>query len=289
MLKTRIVSQGSIVRLTLFLLLFAVLIAPLLMVGDQLIQLFFGTCILLGLMVLWARYVERADERLYGLLFDQVALWDFVVGLVVGVVAVAVMLGLAMALGLVQKSEVTGIFLDTALALLLAKVLLVSIWEEAFFRGLLPAHIAKQFGGSSRPRIALVSAVLISSLLFAAAHAFTEHFKWSAFAILALNGAVWCVPVLLTERLGLCIGLHVAWNFAQLKIFGFAMSGNAPDGAWMTTELADDPIWSGGRYGPEAGLLGIVGVATMLALTVAYCRLTGRDQIKSVFGADNIA
>lgn len=275
-------NLNPFVRLLLFLLFFAACVAPLLIIPDQLIQLTLGTAILVGLLVLHARCVERADERIYGLSWDGQAWIDCVIGLVIGVLSVAAMLALAASLGLVISVQVEGMIFSVSLVLLLVQISLVSVWEEALFRGFLLAQLSMGFGTIVGRRIAVFASVCISSLLFAIVHAFTDHFSLAALAVLTLNGVAWCIPVLLTGRLGLSIGLHAAWNLGQLKIFGFAMSGNQANNALLQTKIVQDSIWSGKSYGPEAGLLGVFGISIMLACSLIYCLFTQGRQIREL-------
>ena len=282
MKKAYISTWHPVSRLFAFLLALVVLISPLFSITSQVTQLLLGTLVMLGLMLAWARKVELLDGGVFGLQFDRIAVCDFAIGLILGGLAVAAMLGFSIAFGLVQALEINRVAIDSAFLSLATKALLVSTWEEALFRGLLPFYVALAVGRHLETRLALVVAVLVPSVLFAAAHAWTDHFNAFAFGVLLLTGASWYILVLFTERLALSIGLHAAWNFAQIKIFGFAMSGNAPDRPWIKTELTDEVLFSGGNYGPEAGILGLLGVVVMLLSSLVYCRLTGRKGIRTI-------
>lgn len=268
-----------ILRLLLFPLLLAILVAPILLIPNQLLQFLFGALILTALLSVWARKVDQADIRRYGLAFESQGLQDILAGLGIGAASVAAILAFSLMLGFLQQFGINEFALSLPLLLLVIKTLLVAVWEEIFFRGFLLVNLSEGLSDILGSRAGLAAAILISSALFGVAHAFTDHFSWSAFTILTINGMVWCIPMVLTGRLALSIGLHAAWNFAQLKIFGFAMSGNAATDAWMSVELAAPAFWSGGDFGPEAGLLGVFGLASMLAITVLYCALTARANV----------
>ena len=65
---------------------------------------------------------------------------------------------------------------------------------------------------------------------------------------------------LATERLWLPIGFHFSWNFALGPIFGFPVSGiDLP--AWLMHNPSGPVVWTGGAFGPEAGVLGIIAMA----------------------------
>ncbi len=60
-----------------------------------------------------------------------------------------------------------------------------------------------------------------------------------------------------TEKLWLPIGLHFSWNFFQGFVFGFPVSGYVIVGFFETT-ISGSELWTGGSYGPEGGLIGII-------------------------------
>lgn len=127
----------------------------------------------------------------------------------------------------------------------------------------------RQWGGT-------VAAILVASGLFGLAHAFTGHFGVAAFLGLTLNGIVWCICFRLSGSLALPIGMHAAWNFSQLYMFGLAMSGNAPGPRLIALEGSAPAIWSGGEYGPEAGIGGLIGMIVLMTLALVYAKLNGR-------------
>jgi hypothetical protein len=89
------------------------------------------------------------------------------------------------------------------------------------------------------------------------------------------------LPVILTGRLGFAVGLHFAWNFAQGTLFGFPVSGNDFEGAALVrTRLTGPTEWTGGPFGPEAGLLAVVMLAAGSLLILLWAaRVEGRLRV----------
>src|SRR5205085_6410380 len=66
--------------------------------------------------------------------------------------------------------------------------------------------------------------------------------------------------------LALPIGLHLSWNWTQGCLLGFDVSGmNVP--GWLHPVLQQMPGWiTGGKFGPEASLGGVIADVVMLAV-----------------------
>ncbi|WP_417608355.1 CPBP family intramembrane glutamic endopeptidase [Parasphingorhabdus sp.] len=260
-------------RLLIFAVLLILLVSPLLLLSSSLLQFLFAAIILTVLMVAWSRRVDRRSIRDYGLEPSGAMVAELAAGLTIGTASVALMFLLVTAPGGLASVSFQNHAFDSAFGLFFLKTALVAYWEETVFRGFLLINLKNSFSTRWGKLNGMVAAVGASSLLFGIIHSGTNHFSALAFAILTLNGAVWCVPILLTGRLGLSVGLHASWNFSQSKIFGFAMSGNAAEDALFDAKLSGWEIWTGGAYGPEGGLLGIVGLMAMLALIIGYALL----------------
>jgi membrane protease YdiL (CAAX protease family) len=121
------------------------------------------------------------------------------------------------------------------------------------------------------PGRAIVASWLISSLLFGLLHVFNPNATWLTTLYLMLTGVFFGLGFVLTGRLGLPIGLHFAWNFVQGNVFGFPVSGNTFGGASvLNIEQGGPPLWTGGAFGPEAGLLGIGAIVLGCLLTLLW-------------------
>jgi membrane protease YdiL (CAAX protease family) len=96
-----------------------------------------------------------------------------------------------------------------------------------------------------------------STLLFAGLHGFNPHFKDQPLALagLLLAGLYLGSAYLITGNLWFPIFLHTGWNLLEGPVFGFPVSGNALSISIFHSASTGPKLWTGGSFGPEAGLL----------------------------------
>ncbi len=136
---------------------------------------------------------------------------------------------------------------------LIGSALFPGIVEELLFRGILFRWL-EEFGGSWL-------ALAITSGLFGAAHLMNPNASAVAAIGIALEAGVMLgAAYMLTRRLWLAIGIHMAWNFTQGEVWDVPVSGTFVHGL-VEAELSGPPLLSGGGFGLEASLIAIV-VAT---------------------------
>lgn len=163
----------------------------------------------------------------------------------------------------------------------LVTMFIIGYYEELIFRGY---HILNLMEGFQQPHKSLlpagIYALLISSVIFGVMHGTNPNASLISTLNIILAGVILAVPYLLTGRLALSVGLHIAWNFAQGGIFGFPVSGVPFRGSIIQIEQVGSATLTGGAFGPEAGILGVLGMMLMLGLTVLYLRYT--DQLSGI-------
>ncbi len=115
--------------------------------------------------------------------------------------------------------------------------------------------------------INLVWGVIISSAVFGILHLGNPNATWLSAAGIFLAGVYLAYGYIRTKQLWLPIGLHIGWNFFEGVGFGFPVSGM--DFFRLTRITVDGPeLWTGGAFGPEAGL--IVVPALILGMILIY-------------------
>ena len=72
-------------------------------------------------------------------------------------------------------------------------------------------------------------------------------------AILGAGPAGVGAAYMLTRRLWLCIGIHIAWNFTQAGIFSSVVSGNIDLPGVIKAKIIGPALLTGGEFGVERG------------------------------------
>ncbi|MEU5251956.1 CPBP family intramembrane glutamic endopeptidase [Streptomyces longwoodensis] len=141
-----------------------------------------------------------------------------------------------------------------------------AVTEELMFRGLLLRLVERRLG--------TYAALVLSSVLFGAAHLLNEDATLlGAVAIAVEAGGMLGAAYAATRSLWLPIGLHFGWNFAEAGIFGTEVSGNGDTHGLLDSSTSGATLVTGGTFGPEASVYAMLFGAL---LTVAFLGLARR-------------
>jgi len=245
--------------------------------------------VLTGTVLGAVRLVDRRTFRDLGLALEARWYRDLLAGLALGVAMVAsvVLVALLVGVATVEGTLVTrdgellgGVPVVAGIVLGAGFVCVLAGLEELLFRGYLLVNVAEPLAGHLDDARSVLVAVVVSSGLFGLAHALNPDASLLSALNITLVGAVLAAGYVLTERLAIPIGIHVAWNYALGFGFGLPVSGLTTGVALVEVELDGDSLVTGGGFGPEGGLLALVAVAVSIAgLALWIHRQEGRVTI----------
>ena len=114
--------------------------------------------------------------------------------------------------------------------------------------------------------------VILSSAIFGILHIFNPGANWASTLGIFLAGLFFAYAYVCTRQLWLPIGMHLGWNFFEGVVFGFPVSGL--DIYPLTRiEVHGPELWTGGAFGPEAGLIVIPALIVGASLVYLYSRV----------------
>ncbi|HEY3312307.1 MAG TPA: type II CAAX endopeptidase family protein [Anaerolineales bacterium] len=214
------------------------------------------------------RFLDKRPVVSLGLQPSRQALIDLLVGIAIPLFQMGMIFGLEVALGWTKVDGFAwnmepGPAIWSGFGLWMVVFLIVGWQEELLSRGY---HLQALESGLN-----LFWAVLISSSIFAALHIFNPGATWVSTLGLLLAGLFLALPYLLTRQLWLSIGLHIGWNFFEGVVFGFPVSG-LNTFTLLRHTVSGPELWTGGVFGPEAGLVVIPALLLGSGLVFLYVR-----------------
>jgi membrane protease YdiL (CAAX protease family) len=232
-----------------------------------------GFCVALGLTYLFRRFLDRKSFVSLGFHRHRWAL-DAAFGFLLGFVLMAGIFFAEWGAGLLTfERAMWGAGSATTamgnLAFSLLFFIVAGANEEVIFRGYLVSNLREGMGG--------VAAVLVSSLVFGVFHALNPNASLVAIVNIALAGVVFAYAYLLSGNLWLPITFHFSWNFFQGSVFSLPVSGMTVRGLLVTHPRPGADLITGGVFGPEAGLSGVVAMAVACVFLWLWSRAITRS------------
>ena len=211
----------------------------------------------IGVLSYWL-YVHWVEDRPVPEISLTKAVPEIGAGLLAGSALFLLTIGTLWLLGYYQIVAVNG--LAYAWVPLTAAVM-AGVIEELLFRALL-FRLFEQWLGSWM-------ALGISALFFGFAHGANPNATFVSSTAIALEaGLLLAAAYMVTRRLWLAAGIHLAWNFVQGGIFSVAVSGFEQTGLLEATLTG--PEWlTGGDFGAEASVFAVI-VCLLLAVAFLY-------------------
>lgn len=193
------------------------------------------------------RVYERGRISDVGLGWTQGSRKNLLLGLAGGAGAALLVMVPPLLLGAARLTPAEDWRFSPASILFLAVVLLFgAIGEELLFRGY-GFQVLLATAGE-------YATILPVSVIFGLAHSNNQNASKLGLANTMLWGLLFGLAFLRSRDLWLPIGLHYGWN-VTIPLFGVNLSGFTMKVTGYSMEWNVSTLWSGGDYGPEAGLL----------------------------------
>ena len=144
---------------------------------------------------------------------------------------------------------------------------LAAAGEEVMMRGYVLQELMSKFSTAS--------SVIVSSLMFTALHG-GQLAQSDMAAVGALNiflaSVLLSLAYLVTRTLWLPIGIHAGWNVMQGPVLGINVSGTDMATTWQPVTLSGPEMMTGGSFGLEASVLGLIGPTLGILMMLAMRR-----------------
>ncbi|MDZ5811633.1 CPBP family intramembrane glutamic endopeptidase [Halorubrum sp. AD140] len=224
---------------------------------------------------IWARYVDHRRLTEYGLQVGPEWIRDAGAGVVIAFVAWGLALVVHLTVGWAHISAVlspgnaaNALPFAVALTAFVAQFLLVGIWEELLFRGLVLKNAAEGFHLRwLSERSAVLAGLVVSSLLFGVVHV-DQATSLPALGFWVLIGLVLGSVYILTDSLAIPIGIHFATNLAFNNVYG--LSNVRPETAEVTAALLRPEFTGPTRFIEVSGLVNVGVVVLIAVLSIGY-------------------
>jgi uncharacterized protein len=197
------------------------------------------------------RFIDKQPIESLGLKLNIQALFDVLAGIGISFLQMGLIYVLMLGLGWLTFEGFAWEFdplrvMITSTLIFLVIFILVGWNEELLSRGY---HLQTIASGTN-----LFWGVILSSAVFGIFHIRNPGANWVSTVGIFLAGIYLAYGYIRTRQLWLPIGLHIGWNFFEGVVFGFPVSGL--DIYALTRITVRGPeLWTGGAFGPEAGLI----------------------------------
>ena len=230
-----------------------------------------------------AKLLDKRSFFDYGINFDKEWLKDFFTGCLIAAISISTIFIIQWSLGWITiveygwETELETPFFTGIISFFIA-MLMVGFHEELLSRGYQLLNITE---GLTYPAFglngALIIAILLTSSLFGFMHFFNPNASFISTFNIILAGIILAVPYVLTGSLALSVGLHFSWNFVMAGILGFPVSGKNIEFSILQIQQSGADFFTGGAFGPESGILGLLGMTIMLGGSLVYIKQSRRE------------
>lgn len=149
----------------------------------------------------------------------------------------------------------------------LAMAIKSGIFEELIFRGVLFRSTEAMFGSWV--------GIVVSSLAFGLLHLLNPGAMLGGAVYISIEaGLLLSAAYLVTRRLWICMGFHMAWNYFQSAVFSGVVSGGVSDPGLLKAIIKGPEALTGGSFGMEHSVVALVLCTTtgVILLLIAIRR-----------------
>ncbi|KTG08173.1 hypothetical protein AUR64_00955 [Haloprofundus marisrubri] len=242
----------------------------------------FAPLVLLGTATIAAvsfsgTFLDRRYFADFGLHVDGDWWTDLGVGFGLGSALMTLVFLVEYAAGWVSVEGVLSAPLSALLPQLLlsvAFVVFVGFHEELLFRGYVVTNLAEGLFGHADfdADRAVGGAIVASAALFALLHAVNPNATILSTLGVAFAGVLLAFAYVLTGEIALPVGFHVSWNLFQGPVFGLPVTGVDPAASLLVLNHHGPALYTGGAFGPEAGLLGVSALSLGCLVVAAWAK-----------------
>lgn len=207
--------------------------------------------VITGSVYVARRWLDKRSFESLGLKLDRHTVLDILAGIAITFVQMGFIYLVMLALGWLTfegfawEFDPISVVIGNVLNFLIVFIF-VGWNEELLSRGY---HLQTIASGLN-----LFWGVILSSAVFGLLHLGNPNATWVSAAGIFFAGIYLAYGYIRTKQLWLPIGLHIGWNFFEGVGFGFPVSGL--DTYALTRITVHGPeLWTGGAFGPEAGLI----------------------------------
>ena len=149
----------------------------------------------------------------------------------------------------------------------LALAIKSGVFEELLFRGVLFRSVEAMLGSWV--------GILVSSLAFGLVHLLNPGATLGGAIYICIEaGLLLSAAYLVTRRLWICMGFHMAWNYFQSAVFSGVVSGAVSDPGLLKASIEGPELLTGGSFGMEHSVVALVICTTagVILLLIAIRR-----------------
>ena len=219
---------------------------------------------------LWVRFIEKRPIRTMGFSKGN-GLSEFAKGVLVGAIMITTVLVVFFITGdaKFERIQFSLPFLVSWMLVLIGYILQTAA-EEIYIRGWLVPIISYHKNA--------YLAILIASTMFSYFHLDNNGASWLSTLHLFIFGLFTAVYAMKRGNIWGPCGFHFAWNFIMGNVYGFHVSGYDSESSLMYFTTSNRTFITGGQFGPEGGIPGLVVFILALLWAIFILKDTSKQQ-----------